>query len=105
MKMREENRNNELTEIARFDIIRPDLIGLSNGHKRAWLLVGPRLSEKLHAWELSGNQPILRFDIILQHDLPIEQCLLHIRVSFGGKTKRPFFDLLLNNEHLPKSLF
>ena len=27
--------------------------------------------KKLHAWELSRNQSILRFDVILQHDWPI----------------------------------
>ena len=43
----------------------------------------------------SRNQSILRFDIILQHDWPIEQRLLHIRVFFGGKTKRPCFDLFI----------
>ena len=43
--------------------------------------------------ELSMSQLILRFDVILQHDWPIEQCLLHIRVFFGGKTKSPCFDL------------
>ena len=35
MKTREQNRNNKRTEIERFD-----LIGLSNGYKRARLLVG-----------------------------------------------------------------
>ena len=39
--------------------------------------------------ELSRN----RFDVILQHDWSIEQCLLHIRVFFGGKTKSPCFVL------------
>ena len=43
--------------------------------------------------ELSRNQRILRYDIILRHDWPMEQCLLHIRVFFGGKLKRPCFDL------------
>ena len=33
---------------------------------------------------------------ILQHDWPIEQCLLHVRVFFGGKTKRPRFDLFIH---------
>ena len=42
------------------------------------------------------NQPILRFDVILQHDWPIEQCLLHIRVFFDGKTKRPCFDVFIH---------
>ena len=37
----------------------------------------------------------LRSDVILQNDWPIEQCLLHIRVSFGGKRKRPCFDLFI----------
>ena len=46
--------------------------------------------------ELSRTQSILRFDIILQHDWPIEQCLLHIRVFFGGKTKSPCFDLFIH---------
>ena len=46
--------------------------------------------------ELSRNQPIPRFDVILQHDWPIEECLLHIRVFFSGKTKRPCFDLIIH---------
>ena len=41
--------------------------------------------------ELSRNQPVLRFGVILQHDWLIEQYPLHIRMFFGGKTKRPFF--------------
>ena len=60
-----------------------------------WL--SERSGEKTsHARELSRNQTILRFDVILQHDWPIEQCLLHIRVFFGGKTKSPFFDLFIH---------
>ncbi|CAH3015442.1 unnamed protein product [Porites evermanni] len=39
--------------------------------------------------KLSRSQSILPFDVILQHDWPIEQCLLYIRVFFGGKTKSP----------------
>ena len=50
--------------------------------------------------ELSRNQSILRFDVILQHDWPTEQCLLHIRVFLSWKTKRPFVDKT-NNEHSP----
>ena len=78
-----------------------DLIGLSNGCKRAWLLVGyygqaNARVKKCHAWELSGNQPILRFDVMLQHEWSIEQYLLHIRVFFGGKTKSPCFDLFIH---------
>ena len=52
--------------------------------------------KRLDARKLSGNQLILRFDVILQHDWPIEQCLLHIRVFFGGKTKSQCFDLSIH---------
>ena len=51
--------------------------------------------KKHHAWELSRKLPILRFDVILLDDWPIKQCLLHIRVFFGGKTKKPCFDLFI----------
>ena len=89
MKTREENRNDKQTEIERFDwFIERIQMRVAFG----WL--SERSAEKkLLPQELSRNQPILRFDIILQHDWPIEQCLLHIRVFFGGKTKRPCFDL------------
>ena len=46
--------------------------------------------------KLCTNQPILRFDVILQHDWPIEQCLLHVRVFLGGKTKKPCFDFFIH---------
>ena len=55
--------------------------------------------QKLHARELSRNQSILRFDVILQslqHYWPIEQCLRHIRDFFGGKTKSPCFNLFIH---------
>ena len=42
--------------------------------------------------ELSRNC----FDVILQHDWSVEQCLLHIRVFFGGKTKSPCFVLSIH---------
>ena len=51
--------------------------------------------KKPHAQELSRNKPILRFDVILQHNWPIEQCLLHIKVFFGGEKKRPWSDLFI----------
>ena len=47
--------------------------------------------------ELSRNQWIPRYDIMLQHDWPMEECLLHIRVFFGGKLKRPCFDLFIHS--------
>ena len=71
----------------------------------------PSREKKLQARELSRDQSLLPFDIILQHDWPIEQCLLHIRVFFGRKRKRPCFDLFhpladkTNNEHLLKPFF
>jgi len=37
-----------------------------------------------------------RFDVILRQDWPIEQCLLHIRVFFGGKTKSPCLVLFIH---------
>ena len=37
-----------------------------------------------------------RFEVILQHDWPIEQCLLHIRVFFGRKTKSPSFNSFIH---------
>ena len=62
------------------------------------------------ARELPRNQPILRLDVILQHDWPIKECLLHIRVFFGLKTKSPCFDpfihwLMKHDEHLLKEFF
>ena len=78
-----------------------------------WLLVGSANAQvkKFHAQELSRNHSILRFDVILQHDWPIEQWFLHIRVFFGGKTKSPCFDLIVhwliktNNEHVTETIF
>ena len=52
--------------------------------------------KKLHAREHSRNQSISRFNVILQHDWPIEQSLLRIRVFFGGKTKSPLSDLFIH---------
>ena len=78
----------------------------SNGIRAIWLVYqidtnvhGFWLVNRTLGWknfmpqELSRNQRILRYDIILRHDWPMEQCLLHIRVFFGGKLKRPCFDL------------
>ena len=74
-----------------------------------WL--SERSGEKISRPKLSRNQSILRFDVILQHDWPIEQCLLHIKVFFGGKTKSPCFHLFIHwlikqiTKHLPKPFF
>ena len=61
-----------------------------------WLVKRTLGWKKLHARDLSRNQSILRFYIILQHHWPIEQCFLHIGVSFGRKTKRACFDLFIH---------
>ena len=53
-------------------------------------------AKKLYARELSRNQPILGFDAMLQHDWPSEQCLLHVTIFFGGKTKTLCFDLFIH---------
>ena len=90
MKTREQNRNSKRTEIERFDWF---IERIQSRVAFGWL--SERSGKKLHARELSRNQSILRFDVILQHDWPIEQCLLHIRVFFGGKTKSPCFDLFI----------
>ena len=75
-----------------------DLIGLSKDtNARGFSLVKRTLAvKKRQPRELSRNQPILRFDVILQDDWPIEQCLRHIRILFGVKTKRPCFDLFIH---------
>ena len=80
MKTREQNRNNKRTEIERFD----------------WFIEWIQTRAAKNVQERSRNQPILRFDVILQHDWSIKQCLLHIRVFFGGKTKTPCFDLFIH---------
>ena len=90
LKTREQNRSNKRTEIERFDWF---IERIQTRVAFGWW--GEHSGEKT-ARELSRNQPILRFNVILQHDWPIEQCLFHIRVFFGGKTKRPCFDLFIH---------
>ena len=55
----------------------------TNGNRAIWLVY-------------RTDQSILRFDVIPQHDWPIETMPSHIRVFFGGKTKRPCFDLFIH---------
>ena len=91
MKTREQNRKNKRTGIQRFDWF----IGrIQTGVDFAWL-ANARM-KKVHPRELSRSQSILPFDVILQHDWPIEQCLLYIRILLGGKTKSPCFDLFIH---------
>ena len=87
------------------------LVYRTDSKGRGFRLVKRRV-KKLHARELSRNQPILWFDVMQQQDLPIEQCLLHIRVFFGRKTKRPCFNLFIHwlikqitNTCIPKPFF
>ena len=75
MKTCEQNRNKNKPTYS-------DLIGFSNGHD---------MPENF----LEINRYFL-FDVILQQDWLIEQCLLRIRVFFGGKTQSPCFDLFIN---------
>ena len=95
MTTREQNRHKKRTEIERYDWFIERI-----QTRVAFGLVKRKSNElgwkKLHVRELSRNQPILRFDVILQHNWSIEQCLLHIRVSFGVKTKIPCLDLFID---------
>ena len=75
MKTRERSR----TEIERFDWF---IERIQTRVAFGWL--SERSGEKTSCPITSRNQFIFRFDVILQHDWPIEQCLLHIRVFFGG---------------------
>ena len=73
MKTRQQNRNSKRTEIERFDWF---IERIQSRVAFGWL--SERSGKKLHARELSRNQSILRFDVILQHDWPIEQCLPYL---------------------------
>ena len=84
MESRKENRNNKRTEIERFHWFSERI---QTRVTFGWL--------RERSCELSSNQWIFRFDVILQHDWPIEQRLFHIRVFFGGKT----------NNLVPSALF
>ena len=91
MKTREQNRNNKRTEIQRFDWFSERI---QTRVAFGWL--SERSGEKTSCPITSRNQFIFRFDVILQRDWPIKQCLLHIKVFFGGKTKSPCLDLFIH---------
>ena len=91
MKTREQNTNNKRKDVERFDWF---IERIQTCVDFGWLREST--VKKLHARELSRNQSILCFNIILQHDWSIEQCHLHFRVFFGGKTKSPCFDLFIH---------
>ena len=91
MKTCEQYRNNKRMEIERIDwFIKQIQMRVAFG----WLR--EHSAEKTSHPRTCENQPILHFDIILQHDWPIKQCLLHIRVFFGEEMKRPCFDLFIH---------
>ena len=98
---REQNRNSKRTEIERFDWF---IERIQTRVAFGWL--SERLGETTSCPELSRNLLILRFDFILQHNWPIEQCLLHIRV--WRENEESMFSSLnpladkINNEHLTK---
>ena len=71
LKTREQNRKNKRTEIQRFDWF---IERIQTRVGFGWL-ANARV-KKFHTRELSRSQSILPFDVILQHDWPIEQCLL-----------------------------
>ena len=83
MKTSEQNRNNKGTEIERFDWFIERIQTLV---AFGWLSRRSRV-KKVHARELSRNQPILSLDIILQHDWPIEQCLSILGFSLAAKQR------------------
>ena len=56
-----------------------------------WLVKRTFGWKKLHARKLSRNQSILRFEVILQHHWPIEQCLLHFRFFFSRENEESMF--------------
>ena len=83
MKTRERNKSNKRTEIERFVWFIERIRTLVSF---GWL--SERLGEKKFVPE---NCPeinrILRYDVILQHDWPIEQCLLQIGVQQRQRIK------------------
>ena len=86
MKTRKQNRNNEQTELEQLDwFIEQIQMRVAFG----WL--SESSGEKTAYRELSRNQPIVRFDVILQHDWPIEQNLLHIRGFFWRESQESMF--------------
>ena len=103
VKTREQNRNNKRAKIERFDsFVERIQTRVGFGQTLGWKNFMPE--------ELSRNQSILRFDVIPQHDWPIEQCLFHTEIFFGRKTRslclifHPLGDKT-NNELLPKPFF
>ena len=86
MKTREQNRNNKRTEIERFGwFIERTQTRVAFG----WL--SNHSGEKISC----PKNFLESFASTSRHHWSIEQCFLHISIFFGGKTKRPCFDLFI----------
>ena len=86
------NRNNKRTEIDRFDWF---VERIQTRVAFGWLSERSGIKTSCPKNFLEINR-YLALTVILQHDWLIEQCLLHIRVFFGGKTRNPCFDLFIH---------
>ena len=86
------NRNNKRTEIDRFDWF---VERIQTRVAFGWLSERSGIKTSCPKNFLEINR-YLALTVILQHDWLIEQCLLHIRVFFGGKTRSPCFDLFIH---------
>ena len=86
------NRNNKRKEIDRFDWF---VERIQTRVAFGWLSERSGIKTSCPRNFLEINR-YLALTVILQHDWLIEQCLLHIRVFFGGKTRSPCFDLFIH---------
>ena len=91
MKTREQNRNDKRSKVERFGWF---IERIKTRLAFCWL--SERSGKKTSCPRTSRNQQILRFNVILQPDWLIYQCLLHIRIFFGGKKKKPYFDFFIH---------
>ena len=82
MKTHERNKSNKRTEIEAFDWFNERIGTLVSF---GWL--SERSGEKFMPENCPEITRILCFDVILQHDWPIKQCLLHIRVQQRQRIK------------------
>ena len=75
------------------------MIGLSNGYKRLWLLIGlanarvKKLVMPENFLEISRHFALTSCCNTIGQS---KDALFHIRVFFGGKTKSPYFDLFIH---------
>ena len=91
MKTREQNRNDKRSKVERFGWF---IERIKTRLAFCWL--SERSGKKTSCPRTSRNQQILRFNVILQPDWLIYQRLLHVRIFFGGKTKKPYFDFFIH---------